>query len=102
VLSTWHLLLDAGRLQDGEPYLAGTAKPATARVSPATAAEVGAVDGGLLTVSTDVGSITVPLVVTPMPDRVVWLPTNSEGCAVRRDLAATTGDIVRLSPGSAP
>ena len=28
VLATWHLLLDNGRLQDGEPYLAGTATPA--------------------------------------------------------------------------
>ena len=47
VLATWHLLLDDGRLQDGEPYLAGTA--GTCR-SPgcraATAAEIGAVDGG--------------------------------------------------------
>ena len=25
VLATWHHLLDAGRLQDGEPFLAGTA-----------------------------------------------------------------------------
>ena len=27
VLATWRLLLDDGRLQDGEPYLAGTADP---------------------------------------------------------------------------
>ena len=36
-LATWHQLLDNGRLQDGEPYLAGTARPVVARVSPATA-----------------------------------------------------------------
>ena len=41
VLATWHLLLDAGRLQDGEPHLAGTAKKATAVLSASTAAEVG-------------------------------------------------------------
>ena len=28
LLATWHQLLDAGRMQDGEPYLAGTARPA--------------------------------------------------------------------------
>ena len=32
-------LLDAGRLQDGEPFLAGTARPAVGRLSAATAAE---------------------------------------------------------------
>ena len=40
-LATWHQLIDAGRMQDGEPYLAGTARPAVARVSPATAADGG-------------------------------------------------------------
>jgi NADH-quinone oxidoreductase subunit G len=101
VLSTWRMLLDAGRMQDGEPHLAGTAHPAVARLSAATAAEVGVADGGLLGVSTDRGSVTVPLVVTQMPDRVVWLPTNSAGCAVRRDLVADSGAVVRLSPGGA-
>ncbi len=38
VLATWHHLLDQGRLQDDEPYLAGTARAAVARLSPATAA----------------------------------------------------------------
>ena len=28
VLASWRMLLDAGRLQDGEPHLAGTARPA--------------------------------------------------------------------------
>ena len=36
------MLLDAGRLQDGEPHLAGTARPPVARLSAATAAEIGA------------------------------------------------------------
>ncbi|MGZ4590305.1 MAG: molybdopterin dinucleotide binding domain-containing protein, partial [Actinomycetes bacterium] len=96
-LTTWHLLLDAGRLQDGEPFLAGTARAAHARMSPTTARANGVTDGGLVTVSTDHGSVSVPVVVTDMPDGVVWLPTNSQGCAVRRDLAADSGSIVRLS-----
>ncbi|HXO50500.1 MAG TPA: NADH-quinone oxidoreductase subunit G, partial [Mycobacterium sp.] len=37
VLASWRMLLDAGRLQDGEPYLAGTAHPPVARLSTATA-----------------------------------------------------------------
>ena len=33
MLATWQQLLDSGRLQDGEPDLAGTARPAVARMS---------------------------------------------------------------------
>jgi NADH-quinone oxidoreductase subunit G len=97
VLATWHLLLDGGRLQDGEPYLAGTAHSAHVRLSPATAAAVGAGDGELVTVSTDRGSMSLPLVVTEMPDGVVWLPTNSVGSGVRASLAPASGALVRLS-----
>jgi NADH-quinone oxidoreductase subunit G len=99
VLATWSLLLDAGRLQDDEPYLAGTARAAHARLSTGTAQALGVVDGDLVTVSTDRGSVTVPLVMTDMPDGVVWLPTNSTGSAVRRDLAAAPGAVVRLAAG---
>jgi NADH-quinone oxidoreductase subunit G len=34
--------------------------------------------------------------VTDMPDRVVWLPANAAGCAVRRDLAAGHGSQVTI------
>jgi len=99
VLAGWRLLLDAGRLQDGEPYLAGTARPAVARLSAATAAEVGAHDGESLTVSTGRGTITLPLEVTDMPDRVVWLPLNSPGSAVHRQLGVTPGTVVTIEAG---
>ena len=33
VLATWHELIDAGRMQDGDEHLAGTAKPVRARIS---------------------------------------------------------------------
>jgi NADH-quinone oxidoreductase subunit G len=97
VLATWHLLLDSGRLQAGEPFLAGTAKRAVARVSAATAAAAGVADGQRITVSTNAGSVTLPVLVTAMADRVVWLPTNSAGCAVRGTLHADAGDVVRLT-----
>lgn len=96
ILTGWRMLLDAGRLQDGEPHLAGTARPPLVRLSAGTAAEIGADDGDEVTVSTARGSITLPLKVTDMPDRVVWLPLNSPGSAVHRQLGATQGSVVRV------
>jgi len=96
LLATWHNLLDVGRLQDGEPNLAGTARAAVARMSAATAAEAGTTDGGKITVATGHGAITVPVETADMPDRVVWLPTNSAGCTVRRGLGAGHGSVVTV------
>jgi NADH-quinone oxidoreductase subunit G len=99
VLASWRMLLDAGRLQDGEQHLAGTARPPVARLSAATAAEIGTTAGDLVTVSTEVGSISLPLEITEMPDRVVWLPMNSPGSAVHAQLATTAGTVVRIERG---
>ena len=96
LLATWHNLLDAGRMQDGEPNLAGTARAAVARMSAATAAEAGTADAGKVTVATGRGAITVPVEIADMPDRVVWLPTNSAGSAVRRELGAGHGAVVSV------
>jgi NADH-quinone oxidoreductase subunit G len=96
LLVTWHQLLDAGRMQDGEPFLAGTARPVVARMSAATAAQAGTSDGGKVTVATARGSLTLPVEVAVMPDRVVWLPTRSAGSEVRRELAAGHGSLVTL------
>jgi NADH-quinone oxidoreductase subunit G len=98
VLATWHLLLDSGRSQDNEPHLAGTARRAVARISPATAAEIGLPPGGRLTVSSDNGAVTLPAETAAMPDRVVWLPTNSTGSSVRETLRVASGAIVTLAP----
>jgi NADH-quinone oxidoreductase subunit G len=96
VLTGWRMLLDNGRLQDGEPHLAGTARTPVARLSADTAAEIGAAEGDAVTVSTSRGSITLPLSVTDMPDRVVWLPLNSPGSAVHQQLGVTIGSIVKI------
>ncbi len=96
LLATWHNLLDAGRMQDGEPNLAGTARPSLARMSAATAASAGTTDGAKVTVTTSHGAITVPVEIADMPDRVVWLPANSAGSAVRRDLHAGHGSVVTV------
>ncbi len=96
VLAGWRMLLDDGRLQDGEPYLAGTARVPLARLSPATAAAISATD--TVTVSTGQGSLTLPLVRTAMPDQVVWLPLNSS-TAVHSRLGVTAGAVVRIEAG---
>ena len=96
VLATWHQLLDTGRMSDGEPFLAGTARPVVARMSAATAAEAGVADGGKVVVSTAAGAVTADVRVTDMPHRVVWLPAHSPGCEVRRQLQAGHGTLVSL------
>ncbi|MEX5710954.1 NADH-quinone oxidoreductase subunit G [Parafrankia sp. FMc6] len=99
LLATWHLNLDDGALQAGEPYLAGTAHPPRLLLSAATAAEIGAVEGEPVTASTSRGSVTLPLEIIAMPDRVVWVPTHSPGSHVRRSLAEHAGVLVQISPG---
>ncbi len=97
VLSTWRLQLDSGRGQDGEPYLAGTARRAVARLSAATAEAAGIAEGALVRVSTDRGAIELPVVRTDMPDHVVWLPTRSGTSAVRDALGADSGSLVAIA-----
>ena len=96
VLAGWRMLLDDGRLQDGEPYLAGTARTPVVRLSAETAGAIGAADGDNVTVSTARGAITLPLTITDMPDHVAWLPLNSPGSAVHRQLGVTPGAVVKI------
>ena len=79
ILAGHRLLLDQGRLQDGDEALAGTRHPAVARLSRATAAEAGVADGEVVSVSGPLGNVQLPLQITQMPDRVVWVPLNSVG-----------------------
>ncbi|MFF3491203.1 NADH-quinone oxidoreductase subunit G [Streptomyces sp. NPDC002795] len=101
VLAGHRLLLDLGRLQEGDEALAGTRHAAHARVSATTAAEAGVKDGDVLTVTGALGSVAFPLQVTEMPDRVVWLPLNSEGGGVASDTGAVPGDLVKIGPAVA-
>ncbi|UGT43749.1 NADH-quinone oxidoreductase subunit G [Nocardia yamanashiensis] len=96
VLAGWRMLIDRGKLQDGEPNLAGTARTPVVRLSAHTAAEIGATTGDPVTVGNDHGHITLPLVITEMPNRVVWLPMNSAGSDVLVQLGTTPGHIVRI------
>ena len=105
-------------MQDGEPSLAGTARPVVARISAVTAAEAGVADGDKVTVATDRGSVTVPAEVVAMADHVVWLPAAGlaragvaaelspypaeqdpafpAGSTIRAQLGAGHGDTVTL------
>ncbi|MFT6565197.1 MAG: NADH-quinone oxidoreductase subunit G [Actinomycetes bacterium] len=98
-LASWRHLLDNSMLATGEEYLAGTARPSVARMSAATAAGIGASDEDFVTVSNDNGAIVLPLVVTDMPDGVVWVPGNSPGSTVNATLSVAPGAIVGISQG---
>ncbi|MGJ5804670.1 NADH-quinone oxidoreductase subunit G [Streptomyces europaeiscabiei] len=100
VLAGHRLLLDQGRLQDGDDALAGTRHAAHARVSAATAAEAGVKNGDVLAVSGPAGVVELPLQITEMPDRVVWLPLNSTGTGVASDTGALPGALVRIGPAT--
>lgn len=97
VLATWRMLLDDGRLQDGEPHLAATARTPMARMSAATAAGIDAIDGSPVEVGTARGAIVLPLQITEMVDGVVWVPMNTPGASVTTDLRARAGDMVTIA-----
>jgi NADH-quinone oxidoreductase subunit G len=109
VLATWAQLIDLGRLLHGDDVLAGTARPPVVKISAATAVSLpgggtqpGAgsiVDGDMVRVSSDRGSVALPVEIADLPDGVVWLPANSPGCQVRTSLGVTEGAIVKLSRG---
>ena len=100
-LATWNQLVDSGSLQDGEPFLAATCRPAVAYISQHTADAVGVITGEAVRVATDAGVVEVPAVVTLMADSTVWLPTNNEGSHVRADLHAAHGTQVTITRGGA-
>ena len=97
LLATHKPLLDAGRLQDGEPFLAATAKAPVVRVGTDIAASLSLGAGESLTVSTSTGSVTLPAVVGGVADGVVWLPECSPGSTVHQTLGARHGSVVGVS-----
>jgi NADH-quinone oxidoreductase subunit G len=93
-LATWKLLLDDGRMLDGDDYLKATARAPVALVSPGTFARLGLAAGEHVEVSGDRGSTTLPVAVADLPDGVVWAPTTS-------GWSAPAGSVVRLAPKGA-
>lgn len=99
LLATHKPMLDAGRLQDGAPWLAGSARQPIALASRATLEEAGVSAGGELVLSTKRGAITLPACAADLPDKVVWVPECSQGSLVHQSLGGA-GTVVTLSaPG---
>ena len=94
VLASWRQLLDLGVMQEGEPHLAATARPTVAMINAALWQALGSPQR--VTVSGPTGSITVDVEVADVIDDVVWLPMNSEGCVINRDLGVQPGDPVQI------
>lgn len=98
VLATWRLLLDAGRGQDGEPHLAGTARRAVAMLSAATADSLGVAGAEEVTLRPVAGGgeVTYPLVVSDVVDGVVWIPANPRDGKCATSLGLRAGEIVEV------
>ncbi len=97
VLATWHHLLDAGSLQDGEPFLAGTAPVAVARLSAATAAGVGgAPTAARSSGPTAAGASTLPVAGHRDARRRGLGAHQLVGSAVRATLGVDAGAVVSL------
>jgi NADH-quinone oxidoreductase subunit G len=97
-LASWRLNLDGGRAMDGEPYLAGTARPDVVRIAPAVADALGIGDGHPVAVRGPASSITLPVAVTPMVPDVVWLPAMIDGMPTAGRLGAAVGARVHIDP----
>ena len=95
------MLVDDSRGNDGEAYLLATGRQPVAVLSSAALQRLGVADGDMVTVATDAGSVTVPTRAGDIADDVVWLPGNSDGVNLVRDLRALAGSVVRVEGGAA-
>ena len=98
-LGSWRLLLDRGRLQEGEPHLAATARATEALMSRGTAEALGVAGADVITVSTPSGAVTLPLRIADVVDGAIWAPMCSEGCDLL-SIGAFHGATVRVTGGA--
>lgn len=96
-LASWRELLDAGVMQEGEPFLAATARPVAALVSAKSASQLGSPTS--VTVAGPTGSVVLPLTVGEVIDNVVFVPMNATDCSIYRDLGARIGSPVVVTAG---
>lgn len=92
-LVSWRFLLDLGSLQEGEVNLAGTAKPARAHISAATAEKLGVSEKDLVLISSSHGSLELPVSIREIADNLIWVPRNSQGSQVIPSLGFTSGVV---------
>ncbi len=92
-LVSWRLLLDLGTLQMGEANLAGTAKHARAHISAGRAAQLGVTESDSVRITSELGSIELPVSIYAMADHLIWVPRNSENSQVIPSLGFTSGAV---------
>jgi len=93
VLHSWRLLLDLGTLQEGEANLAGTARTARAHISSNRAAALGVKNDELVRISSERGSLTLPVSIVDIADDSVWVPRNSLNSQVIPTLGFSSGVV---------
>ena len=91
ILSSWRLLLDAGSLQDGEVNLAKTAHPSVAVISADRAEKLGVTHGDQVTISSNVGAVSLPVEIADIDSKTVWIPRNSQSSRAIALLGAASG-----------
>jgi NADH-quinone oxidoreductase subunit G len=92
-LTSWRNLLDLGALQEGEANLAGTARKSVVHISANKGAELGVKNGDSVKISSETGSITLPVEISEMADNKVWVPRNSFNSQVIPSLGFVRGDV---------
>jgi NADH-quinone oxidoreductase subunit G len=101
-VATWKMLIDHGRMLDGEDALKATGRTPVALVSPATMGTLGLTPGQHVTITgttgttspTGTGSTGLPVALADLPDGVVWVPTTSEPS----QWSPAAGSVVTLTP----
>jgi NADH-quinone oxidoreductase subunit G len=93
VLVSWRLLLDLGTLQSGEANLAGTAKEARAHISASKAQQLGVSESDVVQITTERGSITLPVSIRAIADHLIWVPRNSENSQTIAQLGFAGGSV---------
>ena len=96
LLTSWRQLLDLGSLQMGEANLAGTARKAVAYISEGRAAKIGVSEGDLVRISSEQGSINLPVAIAQMSDENIWAPRNSEGSQLISTLGFVSGEVTAV------
>ncbi len=96
-VASWRALIDTGLMQEGEPYLAATARPVVAGISSALAASLG--NPSHVVVSGPAGSLTLPVEVGGAIDGAIYLPMKSQGCSIHEDLGVRIGGTVDVRAG---
>ena len=96
LLTSWRQLLDLGSLQMGEANLAGTARKAVAYISEGRAARIGVSEGDLVKISSEQGSINLPVAIAQMSDENIWAPRNSEGSQLISTLGFVSGEVTAV------